>query len=68
MGWRALSDFDLRTDDHPEPLAELRRLYDLAQDRYVVIAEAMATRANPAGAFDTAARDRMIEAHRAKRI
>ncbi len=59
---------DLRTDDHPEPLTELRRLYELAQDRYVVIAAAMATRANPAGTFDTAARDRMIEEHRRKRI
>lgn len=59
---------DLRTDDHPEPLAELRRLYGLAQDRYVVIAAAMATRANPAGTFDTAARDRMIAEHRAKRV
>ena len=59
---------DLRTDDHPEPLAELRRLYGLAQDRYVVIAQAMATRANPAGTFDTAARDRMIAEHRATRV
>lgn len=59
---------DLRTDDHPEPLTELRRLYELAQDRYVVIAAAMATRANPAGTFDTAARDRMIEEHRKKRL
>jgi len=58
---------DLRIDDHPEPLAELRRLYDLAQDRYVVIQAAMATRANPAGIFDTDARDRMIVAHRQKR-
>jgi len=59
---------DLRTDDHPEPLAELRRLYGLAQDRYVVIAKAMATRANPAGTFDTAARDRMIAEHRARQV
>ena len=59
---------DLRIDDHPEPLVELRRLYDLAQDRYVVIAASMATRMTPAGIFDTAARDRLIEEHRAKRI
>jgi uncharacterized Ntn-hydrolase superfamily protein len=58
---------DLRTDDHPEPLAELRRLYDLAQQRYVVIQAAMATRANPAGIFDTAERDRMIARHQSKR-
>jgi uncharacterized Ntn-hydrolase superfamily protein len=59
---------DLRIDDHPEPLAELRRLYALAQDRYVVIAQAMATRANPAGIFDTNERDRMIAAHRQKQM
>ncbi|MSP48918.1 MAG: DUF1028 domain-containing protein [Alphaproteobacteria bacterium] len=58
---------DLRTDDHPEPLAELRRLYDLAQDRYVAIAAAMATRMNPFGVYDTAERDRMIAAHLGKR-
>lgn len=58
---------DLRIDDHPEPLVELRRLYDLAQQRYVVIQAAMATRADPAGIFDTAERDRMIAAHQSKR-
>lgn len=58
---------DLRIDDHSDPLVELRRLYDLAQQRYVVIQAAMATRENPAGIFDTAERDRMIEAHQAKR-
>ena len=58
---------DLRIDDHPDPLAELRRLYGLAQQRYVVIQSAMATRANPAGIFDTAERDRMIATHQAKR-
>ncbi len=58
---------DLRIDDHPDPLVELRRLYGLAQQRYVVIQSAMATRANPAGIFDTAERDRMIATHQAKR-
>ncbi len=58
---------DLRIDDHPDPLIEIRRLYGLAQQRYVVIQSAMATRANPAGIFDTAERDRMIATHQAKR-
>jgi len=57
---------DLRIDDHPDPLVELRRLYGLAQQRYVVIQAAMATRANPAGIFDTDERDRMIAAHQKK--
>jgi uncharacterized Ntn-hydrolase superfamily protein len=58
---------DLRIDDHKEPLAELRRLYDLAQERYVVVAAAMATRSNPFGIYDTAERDRLIAEHAAKR-
>jgi uncharacterized Ntn-hydrolase superfamily protein len=57
---------DLRTDDHPEPLVELRRLYDLAQQRYVVVAAAMATRTNPFGIWDTNERDRMIAEHQKK--
>jgi uncharacterized Ntn-hydrolase superfamily protein len=40
---------DLRIDDHSDPLAELRRLYDVAQERYLHIAEVMPTRANFSG-------------------
>jgi len=58
---------DLRTDDHPEPLAELRRLFDLAQDRYVVVSASMASRVNPAGIYDTETRDRLIAEHRRRR-
>ncbi|MBM3547047.1 MAG: DUF1028 domain-containing protein [Alphaproteobacteria bacterium] len=65
-GMEPYAILDLRIDDHPEPLVELRRLYGLAQQRYVVIQAAMATRANPAGIFDTAERDRMIAEHQAK--
>ncbi len=36
--WRFL---DLRVDDHAEPLAELRRLYDVAGEAYLHIAEAL---------------------------
>jgi uncharacterized Ntn-hydrolase superfamily protein len=42
--------FDLRADDHPDPLAELRRLYAVAHERYVFICEAMGTRDNFSGA------------------
>jgi uncharacterized Ntn-hydrolase superfamily protein len=66
-GSESYAILDLRTDDHPEPLAELRRLYDLAQDRYVVVAAAWATRMNPSGVYDTAERDRMIAEHRSRR-
>jgi uncharacterized Ntn-hydrolase superfamily protein len=43
---------DLRVDDHPEPLQELRRLYGVAHERYLAFMEAMATRANPGGITD----------------
>jgi uncharacterized Ntn-hydrolase superfamily protein len=45
---------DLRVDDHPEPLTELRRLYDVAHERFLAFMDAMATRANPAGITDRA--------------
>lgn len=43
---------DLRVDDHPEPLQELRRLYDIAHERFLAFMDAMATRANPGGITD----------------
>lgn len=43
-----------RTDDHADPLAELRRLYAVAQERYLYVAETMPTRANPHGMRDRA--------------
>jgi len=45
---------DLRVDDHPEPLEELRRLYGVAHERFLAFMDAMATRANPAGITDRA--------------
>jgi uncharacterized Ntn-hydrolase superfamily protein len=45
---------DLRVDDHPEPLEELRRLYGVAHERFLAFMDAMATRANPGGITDRA--------------
>ncbi|MCG7393712.1 DUF1028 domain-containing protein [Microvirga sp. ACRRW] len=45
---------DLRVDDHPEPLEELRRLYGVAHERFLAFMEAMATRTNPSGITDRA--------------
>lgn len=42
---------DLRVDDHPDPVAELRRLHSLAQHELLPFAAAMPTRENPAGTF-----------------
>jgi uncharacterized Ntn-hydrolase superfamily protein len=59
--------FDLRADDHPDPLAELRRLYEVAHERFLHMAEAMGTRDNFAGLTDRAPIDRaMAEAEAAR--
>ncbi len=55
---------DLRTDDDPAPLDELRRLYELAKERYLPTTATMATRANPAGIFDDAVRDLVMDEYR----
>ncbi|MEI8145538.1 MAG: DUF1028 domain-containing protein [Alphaproteobacteria bacterium] len=43
---------DIRVDDHPEPLVELRRLWRVAHQRYVPFQAASPTRANPGGITD----------------
>ena len=58
---------DIRADDHPDPLAELRRLHDVAQERYLHVAEVMATRDNFPGATDRAPIDAAIAAEEARR-
>jgi uncharacterized Ntn-hydrolase superfamily protein len=41
--------FDMRVDDHAEPLAELARLEEVSRQRYIHYRTCMPTRANPAG-------------------
>ena len=53
---------DLRADDHGDPLAELRRLYAVAQERYLHFAEAIPTAANPSGLHDRTELDRKLQA------
>jgi uncharacterized Ntn-hydrolase superfamily protein len=43
---------NIRVDDHADPLAELRRLYAVAQERYLPVTETMPTRQNPSGMID----------------
>ena len=52
----------LRVDDHPEPLAELRRLHTVSLERFQPFVACLATRADPAGITDRA----MIEAEIAR--
>ena len=58
---------DLRVDDHPEPLAELRRLYGVSLERYQPFVACLPSRARPAGITDRAVIEREIEAFHRKR-
>lgn len=58
---------DLRADDHPDPLTELRRLYDVAQERFLIMSKALPTRGNPNGTLDRTAIDAEITAADEKR-
>ncbi|MCA8929987.1 MAG: DUF1028 domain-containing protein [Alphaproteobacteria bacterium] len=51
---------DIRADDHADPIAELRRLYAVAQERFLIMAEAMPTRENPHGLADRSGIDARI--------
>ena len=58
---------DLRADDHPDPLDELRRLYAVAQERFLLMSETLPTRANPQGTLDRRGIDARIAAEDARR-
>ena len=58
---------DIRADDHPDPLAELRRLYDVAQERYLHMAETFPTNADFSGTLDRSGIDAAIAAEEARR-
>jgi uncharacterized Ntn-hydrolase superfamily protein len=53
-------DLDIRTDDHPDPLAELRRLYAVSQERFSVFRRFLAGTDNPCGVFDRAVIDAAV--------
>jgi len=55
--------FDIRVDDHVDPLAELRRLWRVAHQRYVPFQQASPSRTRPAGVTDRAELDRLCAAH-----
>ena len=57
----------LRADDHPDPLDEVRRLYDVAHERFIHVTEAMPTRANFSGTTDRSGIDAAINAEDEKR-
>ena len=44
--------YDLRVDDHPDPLAELARLEEVARQRWVHFRRQMPSRDRPSGLTD----------------
>jgi uncharacterized Ntn-hydrolase superfamily protein len=53
-------DLDIRTDDHPDPLAELRRLHAVSQERFAVFRRFLAGTDSPCGVFDRAVIDAAV--------
>lgn len=64
--WRSepYAVLDLRTDDHADPLRELRRLHELAQQRYVIAMETVSSRTTPGGLFEFSEREKFIAERR----
>jgi uncharacterized Ntn-hydrolase superfamily protein len=54
-------DLDIRVDDHPDPLAELRRLHAVARERFVHFRRFLPGRDHP-GVFDRAVIEAAIAA------
>ena len=57
-------ELDLRVDDHPEPIAELRRLYAVSLERYQPFVACLAGRRDPVGETDRARIETHIDAFR----
>jgi uncharacterized Ntn-hydrolase superfamily protein len=45
-------DLDIRADDHPDPLAELRRLHAVSQERFALFRRFLPGADSPCGVFD----------------
>lgn len=56
-------DLDIRADDHPDPLAELRRLYAVSRERFAVFRRFLPGADSPCGVFDRAVIEAAIAAH-----
>jgi uncharacterized Ntn-hydrolase superfamily protein len=55
---------DLRVDDHVEPLAELRRLYDKAHERFIPFMRCGPSKERPWGVLDRALIEQEIARHK----
>lgn len=45
-------DLDIRADDHPDPLQELRRLYAVSQEHFAIFRRFLPGTGSPCGVFD----------------
>jgi len=52
--------YDLRVDDHADPLAELARLHEVARERYVHFRRWMPSGQNPSGVADRSGLEELI--------
>ena len=51
----------IRADDHADPLAELRRLYGVAKERFIPFSAAFPTSQHPDGVIDRNVLEKIIE-------
>ena len=61
QGPECYARLDLRADDHADPLAELRRLYAVARERFIPFSACLPTRERPYGIQDRSIIDKIIE-------
>ena len=61
QGPECYARLDLRADDHVDPLAELRRLYAVAQERFIPFSVCLPTRARPYGIQGRGIIEKIIE-------
>ena len=54
-------ELDIRADDHPDPIAELRRLYAVSQERFAVFRRFLAGTDSPCGVFDRSVIDAALK-------
>ena len=64
---RGLPSLDLRVDDHEEPLAELRRLYEKSLERFQPFIACLPGRHDPVGLLHRDEIERRVEAFVAER-
>lgn len=60
MGAEVYALLDLRVDDHPDPVVELRRIYEESKKEFVPFQQFLPTAAKPAGIYDRTIIDSII--------